>query len=67
MAEISEIDWAQHIMMDYAQNMRKDPTKAKKITFRRFIDDVAFPFSKRGIYNIMSKFDKTGSIKDSYD
>ena len=36
MAEISDMDWAQHIMMDYAQNLRKVPTKAKKITFRRF-------------------------------
>ena len=58
MAEISEMDWAQHIKMDYAQNFRKDPTKAKKIIFKRFIDDVAFPFSRRGIYNIMSKFMK---------
>ena len=40
MAEISEMDWAQHIKMDYAQNLRKDPTKAKKLTFRIFIDDV---------------------------
>ena len=36
MAEISDMDWAQHIMMDYAQNLKKDPTKAKKITFTRF-------------------------------
>ena len=34
MAEISEMDWAQHIMMDYAQNLRKDPKKkAKQTTF----------------------------------
>ena len=30
MAEISDIDWAQHIKMDYAQNLRKDPVKAKR-------------------------------------
>ena len=35
-AEISDMDWAQNIMMDYSQNLRKDPTKAKKITVRRF-------------------------------
>ena len=29
MAEISDIDWAQHIKMDYAQNLRKDLSKAK--------------------------------------
>ena len=27
MAKISDIDWAQHIKMDYAQNLRKDPPK----------------------------------------
>ena len=30
MAEISDMDWAQHIKMDYAQNLRKDSNKAKK-------------------------------------
>ena len=35
------MDWAQNIMMDYSQNLRKDPTKAKKIIFRRFIDDIS--------------------------
>ena len=30
MAEISDMDWAQHIKMDYGQNLRKDPVKAKK-------------------------------------
>ena len=24
------MDWAQHIKMDYAQNLRNDPIKAKK-------------------------------------
>ena len=30
MAEISDMDWAQHIKMDYAQNFKKDPEMAKK-------------------------------------
>ena len=30
MAEISDMDWAMHIKMDYAQNLRKDPVNAKK-------------------------------------
>ena len=30
MAEISDMDWAQHIKMDYVQNLRKDPKKAKQ-------------------------------------
>ena len=52
------MDWAQHIKMDYAQNLRKDPKKAKQTTFRKFKEDIACPFSQRGIYNIMSKYDK---------
>ena len=35
MAEISEIDWAQHIMMDYAgmpKTWEKTPKKAKQTT-----------------------------------
>ena len=30
MAEIYNIDLAQYIKMDYGQNLRKDPVKAKK-------------------------------------
>ena len=36
MAEISDLDWAQHIKMDYAQNLRKNPAKAKKWTLTKF-------------------------------
>ena len=32
MAEISDMNWAQHIKMDYAQNLRKYPKKAKQTT-----------------------------------
>ena len=28
------------------------------------LKDTAFLFSRRGIYNLMQKYDKTGSIKD---
>ena len=48
MTGISDMDWAQHIKMDYAQNMRKDPTKAKNFTFRWFIEDPASPFKRSG-------------------
>ena len=40
MTEISGIDWAQHIKMDYAQNLRKDPKKAKQTTFRKFKEPI---------------------------
>ena len=30
MADISDMNLAQHIKMDYAPNIRKDPLKAKK-------------------------------------
>ena len=43
MSEISDMDWAQHIKMDYEQNLRKDPTKAKQTTFRRFIHIISYP------------------------
>ena len=65
MSEISEMDWAQHIKMDYEQNLRKDPTKAKQTTFRRFIEDVACPFSRRGIYNIITLHIATNYITPS--
>ena len=42
MAEISDMDWAQHIMMHYAQNLRKDPTKAKNLSFSRFTGCLIF-------------------------
>ena len=29
-SEIWDLDWAQHIKIDYAQNLKKDPVKAKK-------------------------------------
>ena len=53
MSDISEMDWTQHIKMDYAQNMRKSPIKAKKLTFRRLKEDPACPFSRSGIYKIL--------------
>ena len=30
MGELSDIDWAQYIKMDYAQNLSKHPKKANK-------------------------------------
>ena len=38
MAEISEMDWFQHIKMDYAQNFRKYHIKAKLkcVSFKHF-------------------------------
>ena len=36
MGKNSYIDWGQHITMNYAQNLRKCPNKAKQTTFRIF-------------------------------
>ena len=41
MAEISDMYWAMNIKMDYAQNLRKDPVKAKKRTFTKSIQGAA--------------------------
>ena len=57
MAKISDMDWAQHIKIDYAQNLRKSPIKAKKFTFRWLIEDPACPFKRSGIYRTMAKYE----------
>ena len=40
MVEISDLDWAVHIKMDYAQNLKKDSIKAKKRTLSKFLQGV---------------------------
>ena len=40
MSDISDLDWAIHIKMDYAQNLRKDSKKAKKRTLSKFLQGV---------------------------
>ena len=37
MSDISDLEWAVHIKMDYAQNHRKDSIKAKKMTLSKFL------------------------------
>ena len=39
----TDMDWAFYIKMDQAQYLRKDPKKAKQITFRKFKEDPAWP------------------------
>ena len=34
------MDWAQHIMMDYAQNLRKDPVKSQNDIGMSFLKQV---------------------------
>ena len=41
MAEISELDWAHHIKMDYTQNLRKDHKRAKIKTLVKFLHVIA--------------------------
>ena len=53
MAKISEMDWAQYINMDYAQNLKKDPPDAKQTTFIKYKEDPTCLFSKRSPFNIM--------------
>ena len=45
---MSDMDWAEHIKMDYGQNLRKSQIKAKTFTFRWFIEDPASPFKRSG-------------------
>ena len=58
MSDISDMDWAQHIKMDYAQNLRKDTNTGKIKTLRKFLQDKACSFSRRCIYYFMQKFDQ---------
>ena len=39
MTEISDMDWAQHIKVDYGQNSRKDQKDPQK-----FLQGTTFPF-----------------------
>ena len=50
MSEISDIDWAQYIKIEYAYNFRKDPAKAKIRTLTKFLHDTAYKISQRGIH-----------------
>ena len=54
----SYIDWAQHIKMDYAQNLRKYPNEAKQTTFRIFQNserNLVMHFHKT-VYRYISSF-----------
>ena len=54
---MSDMDWAEHIKMDYAQNLRKSQIKAKTFTFRWFIEDPASPFKRSGLHRTMAKYE----------
>ena len=53
MEKKSDIDWAQHVKMDYAQNLRKDPVKAKKDPHK----------ISTGYYLPISQFYRTGNLQ----
>ena len=44
---MSDMDWAEHIKMDYAKKLRKSPIKGKKLTW--FIEDHAASVCPFGI------------------
>ena len=59
MSEISGMDWAQHIKMDYAQNLRKDSEMAKKRPSQNYTGCVS-PFHSSTIPGICTNFIKFG-------
>ena len=59
MPEISDMDWAQHIKMDYAQNLRKDSEMAKKRPSQNYTGCVS-PFHSSTIPGICTNFIKFG-------
>ena len=52
MSEISDMDCAQYIKMEYAYDLRKYTEKAQKRTLTKFLHDTACKLSQRGIYYI---------------
>ena len=57
MSEISGIDWAQHIMMDFAKNLLKDSEMAKKRPSQNYTGCVS-SFHRSTIPGICSNFIK---------
>ena len=55
MSEISDLVWAQHIKMDYAQNIRKDPNKPKNKTLRKFLQDTGSAIQICRLLKIVAK------------
>ena len=55
LAEISDMEWAQHINIDYAQNLKKDPEKAKK-DLTKFLQGALSSFCSPSILGICSNF-----------
>ena len=55
MADISVKVWAEHILMDYAPNIRKDPVKAKK-DLTKFLQDTFCLFYSSTEPRICSNF-----------
>ena len=68
MAEISDMDWAQHIKMDYAQNLRKDSNRAKKGPSQNFYRVLSAHFAVLQYYKefaaILSNLFKTAILKN---
>ena len=63
------MDWGQHITMNYAQNLRKCPNKAKQTTFRIFQNserNLVMHFHKTVYRYILSFHWATGTKKRGY-
>ena len=52
---MSDLVWAQHIKMDYAQNIRKDPNKPKNKTLRKNLQDTGSAIQICRLLKIVAK------------
>ena len=55
MSEIWDLDWAQHIKIDYAQNIIKDPNTAKNKTLRKILQDTGSAIQICRLLKIVAK------------
>ena len=55
MSEIWGLDWAQHIKIDYAQNIIKDPNTAKNKTLRKILQDTGSAIQICRLLKIVAK------------
>ena len=60
MGKMPDLDWTQHIKMDYTQNLRKNQLMAKIRPSQCFLDKTACPFHSAVESGICSNFTEFG-------
>ena len=58
--KMPDLDWTQHIKMDYTQNLRKKPSKDQNKILTMFLHDIACPLHSAKESGICSNFMEFG-------